>query len=71
MLKIFKPAVESKKVAEISENGCKQKVAGKSLNQRLKVKKVLKDLKTGGYKQKSWWKIWKTAVEIKKVAEKS
>ena len=63
--------VESKKVAE------------KSLNQPLKVKKLLKNLKTSGkkqqscwkyengWKQKSCWKIFKPAVESKKVAEKS
>ena len=63
--------VESKKVAE------------KSLNQRFKVKKLLKNLKTSGWKQKSFWKyengwkqkscwkIFKPAVESKKVAEKS
>jgi len=38
-LKIFKPAVESKKVAE------------KSLHQRLKVKKLLKNMKTVGGKK--------------------
>ena len=38
--------VKRKKVAEISENGCKQKVAEKSLNQRLKSKNLLKNLKT-------------------------
>ena len=110
MPKIFKPAVKSKKVVEISENGCKQKVAEKSLNQRLKVKKfwkiwipavtskkvaeksekqrlkskkLLKNLKTveskkvaekslkQWFKAKSCWKIWKPAVESKKVAKKS
>ena len=38
--KIWKPAVESKKVAE------------KSLNQWLKIKKLLKNLKTSDWKQK-------------------
>ena len=59
--------VESKKVAE------------KSLNQRLKVKKLLKNLKTSGWKQKSfwkyenglkqksYWKIFKPAIESKKL----
>ena len=54
MRKIWKPAVASKKVAEIFENGCKQKVAEKSLNQRLKVQKLLKNLKTSGWKQKRY-----------------
>ena len=66
MLKIFKPAVESKKVAEISENGCKQKVAEKSEKQRLKSKKLLKNLKTV-QKQKRCWNILKTVVESKKL----
>ena len=44
--KIWKPAVESKKVAEISENGCKHKVAEKPA---VESKKVLKNLKTGDY----------------------
>ena len=60
-----------------------KKVAAKSLNQRLKVKKLLKNLKTSGkmqkscwkyengWKQKSCWKIFKPVVESKKVAEKS
>ena len=49
--------MKAKKVAEISENGCKQNFAEKSLNQRLKVKK--------------FWKICKLAVASKKVAKKS
>ena len=81
--KIWKPAVKSKKVAEKSETVESKKVAEKSLNQRLKVKKLLKNLKTSGWKQKNFWKyengwkqkscwkIFKPAVESKKVAEKS
>ena len=33
--------------------------------------KVAKKMKTGGWKQKSCWNIWKPVVETKKVAEKS
>ena len=44
-----------KNVAEKFENSCKQKVAEKSWNQQLKVK--------------NFWKIWKPAVESKRVAE--
>ena len=81
--KIWKPAVKSKKVAENMKTVESKKVAEKSLNQRFKVKKLLKNLKTSGWKQKSFWKyengwkqkscwkIFKPAVESKKVAEKS
>ena len=49
--------VESKRVAEKYEtSGWEQKVAEKSEN---------------GWKQKSCWKIFKPAVESKKLAEKS
>ena len=65
----MKPAVESKKVAEISKTVVNKKVVEKSENQWLKAKKFLKNLKISGWKLKSWWKIFKPAVESKKVAE--
>ena len=50
--KICKPAVESKKIAEKSENGGKQKSCWKIFKPAVESKKVLKNLKTSGWKQK-------------------
>ena len=55
--KFWKTAVESKKVAEKSENSWKQKSCWK----------IFKTV----VESKSCWKIWKPAVESKKVAKKS
>ena len=46
--------VESKKVAKNLKTVESKKVAEKSENQRLKAKKLLKSLKTSGWKQKRY-----------------
>ena len=69
MLKNLKPAVESKKVLQKSE---KQQLKSKKLLKNLKTvksKKVAENLKISGQKLVSCWKIFKPAVESKKVTE--
>ena len=66
ILKIFKPADESKKVISLKPNGWKQKRFLRKLFSSDGKQKIVKNLKSSGRKQKSCWTILKLAVESKK-----
>ena len=67
--KILNPAVEGKKVWKILNPAVerKKRFSRKIVFQWLKDKKLLKNLKPSGWKQKSCWKILNSPVERKKL----